>query len=521
MSKVPTKGPEQFQKWAARLSSKAAGENSGTGEESGAGAAGGTAEVIALNPTREQQRADLYAAQAAQIDSRIQKAVEVENETKFLTRYGGKTFIVEEGKSPTTGKRTLALMTRADYRLMHENNRVEVPSSGGRTKHMCFADVWLGHPDRRQYLNGVALLPAQETPEGVYNLWRGWGVEPVEDEAKCLPLLRFLFNVICSGDKQAFAYLIGWMAYCVQNPGKPAEVAVVMRGGRGVGKSTLLRWMVEIFGEHGLHIQNSQHLVGRFNAHLQDVCFIGADEAFFVGDRQGAEVLKGLITEPSITIERKGVDAVSVPNRLKVMMASNAEWVIPAGTDERRYFVLDVSDAKQQDRAYFSKLQARVKGGGLAALLHKLLNMPLGGFDVGSVPRTAALDHQVLQSLAPVDEWLYSCLYEGAALDTCREHGIRSMWAEDVMCTRVADAFTEFIKNKYGRRHIPTSAAFIGRALRRVFPELGIGRRRVREGESPHSTGELRRFWTVPPLDEARAMFAKYVRAGDRMEWPE
>ena len=47
-------------------------------------------------------------------------------------------------------------------------------------------------------------------------------------------------------------------------------------------------------------------------------------------------------------IEPKGVDPFSVRNCIHLLMSSNADWVVPAGADARRYFVLDVSDAQMQ-----------------------------------------------------------------------------------------------------------------------------------------------------------------------------
>ena len=41
------------------------------------------------------------------------------------------------------------------------------------------------------------------------------------------------------------------------------------------------------------------------------------------------------------------------PNRVKVIVASNEYWMIPAGILERRFLMLDVSTARQQ--------QAKVK----------------------------------------------------------------------------------------------------------------------------------------------------------------
>jgi hypothetical protein len=54
--------------------------------------------------------------------------------------------------------------------------------------------------------------------------------------------------------------------------------------------------------------------------------------------------------------------------------------VIPTSADERRFFVLDVPDARRGDKAYFNKLAAAIEGDELAALLDELLQMDLSNF---------------------------------------------------------------------------------------------------------------------------------------------
>ena len=54
-------------------------------------------------------------------------------------------------------------------------------------------------------------------------------------------------------------------------------------------------------------------------------------------------VLKGIITEDTIQIERKGVDIVTMRNPLKVILASNNSKIVQASEDERRYAVFEVS----------------------------------------------------------------------------------------------------------------------------------------------------------------------------------
>jgi Family of unknown function (DUF5906) len=134
-------------------------------------------------------------------------------------------------------------------------------------------------------------------------------------------------------------------------------------------------------------------LVGNFNAHLRDCVMLFADEAFFAGDRQHESVLKALITDPVLPIEGKHQNLVNVPNMLHVGIASNADWVVPATHDERRYFVLNASDARIDDRKYFADIASQMDNGGLAAMIDEMLHRDISRFDVRDVPKRPGPQH--------------------------------------------------------------------------------------------------------------------------------
>jgi hypothetical protein len=95
-------------------------------------------------------------------------------------------------------------------------------------------------------------------------------------------------------------------------------------------------------------------------------------------------------------------------------MASNDEWIAPASWDERRYAVFDVSPDRIGDKPYFDALNAELKAGGLAAMLHDLLALDLGDWRPwDTIPKTKALAHQKDLSLPPEEAWLLGVLEAG------------------------------------------------------------------------------------------------------------
>lgn len=252
----------------------------------------------------------------------------------------------------------------------------------------------------------------------------------------------------------------------------------MLRGGKGTGKGVFLGALRRIFGAHGLQIFNRAHMVGNFNSHMRNCLFLFADEAYWAGDKQGESVLKGLITEPVLVLEQKGVDAVGWPNRLKVAMAANAAWVVPASDGERRYGVFNVSNEFAGDRDYFTALVGELAGGGLAAMLHDLLAMDLGDWHPRYVPQTDALQEQKDQSLPPLGEWWAGWLQEGG--------NSPEEWDGSTLFHTI-------------RESAPATKGFSDKRIAQFIRELGATRRRI------HGVSK----WKLPAIEEGRATFER------------
>ena len=291
----------------------------------------------------------------------------------------------------------------------YENQRRSISAKRTISK----AELWLTSPLRRDY-TGICLDPQNlERNKGKLNLWGGWAIDPVEGDWAMLR--SFIYEILCNGRDDAGEYVIRWIAYMLQKPWMLPEVAICFRGEEGVGKGTLGNLLATIAGKHSLHLASSKLLAGNFNAHLRDAIFIFADEALWPGDKSAQGTLNALITEPVISYEAKGKDAVMGANLAHIMMASNEEWLVPAGPTARRFFVTDVSSKYRQNQGYFAKLLKHIyKDGGIQALVYDLMHMDLGNWRPPvNIPTTEALKDQKCQSFSPIVSFWYPLLDSG------------------------------------------------------------------------------------------------------------
>ena len=415
----------------------------------------------------------------------------------------------------------MVYQTPTDFKAFYSNRFVEIPTGDPKKGNLQvpMGKWWFEHPMRRSF-NSIAFLPGEEVGKGVYNLWRGFAYE-ARQGGSCDLYLDHVRDVICSGDQEIYDYLVNWMALAVQRPAQPGHTAVVLRGSQGAGKGTFAKTFAKLFGHHGKQITDEKHLTGNFNAHLRDCIVLFADEAVAAGGKNEG-ILKALVTEEHLLVEAKGVDAAIERNYLHVIMASNEEWVVPVGLDDRRFVMLDVSDEHVMDAGYWGALNAQLRDGGHEALLYHLLTRDLSKFDPRERPKTDALQDQKTLSMDPITSWWYGILQDGAIGDTPLAEG--SIYPTGSL------AYEYNSGNRNGRQRSTTKMReFLERALRQrginrqITPKelegnmLAVPARQAYDGKET-STQKPVCFY-LPPLAEMRALFDQVF--GGPYEWPE
>jgi hypothetical protein len=322
---------------------------------------------------------------------RIHGEIERVNAEYGFTVVGGKAKIIRERKKTHAAEAHMArydLMDKSSFEAYLENDRVVIDEETG--KKISVAKIWLASEARRTYPNGIGLFP-EGAPGGYYNTWEGFSVKP--EPGECDIFINHIRDIICNGNEDESKWVLDWIADMFQNPQDPKGTAIVMRGGEGTGKGTLANTIGELLGSHYIHLIDDAHLTSNFNAFMMDAVLVFADEITWGGNKKTSGKLKGLVTERFLVCERKGVDAQSFRNMIHMFIASNSKWVIPAGTDSRRWYVTDVSPNKKGNIPYFKKIKTFLDQGGHAKILNFFLNRKITS-DLRIAPHTEALQDQ-------------------------------------------------------------------------------------------------------------------------------
>jgi hypothetical protein len=441
------------------------------------------------------------------------------NDQYCVVKDGGKVRVMEFRQTyyGSETRRVPMYMTAHDFKDYLQNRRVVSVGPRGGVSSVGEGEWWLEHPGRRTY-EALVFDPSREREfDGKLNLWQGWGVE--EGEGNWSLMRSHIEEVICSGEREQIEYVMNWVAWAFQHPGEPAEVVLVLRGRMGIGKGAFTGALRIIFGQHSFQASSHEHIVGRFTIHLRDTALLVGDEAFWPGRASEVGKLRTLITESNIVVEGKGTDAIQTKNCLKIVMSSNENWVVPAGENERRFVVMDVSDARMQDESYFKPLFAQMDAGGYSAMLHDLRRRDIGDWHPRRIISTAALQRQQEISMLPFDKWLVSVLID-AVIPGHDPADPTYSYSGDHDHIIDAEGFTGS-RSRRGllssmRHEVPMLGRESDQDLARMLVDIGCKRDKKYAGRKQH------RGWVFPPLTEMRARFnVRYpgIKFDDTEKW--
>lgn len=206
---------------------------------------------------------------------------------------------------------------------------------------------WLAWKGRRCYDSEVFVSPEKEIPSTQINTFNGYNITK---ELACSRgdndisgFLNFIRKAWCSGDTELYNWVLDWFAHIVQRPLVKMPSTLVLCGEEGVGKGMVIQKLSEIIGsKYFSQPSHPNDILGGFNSLVDRKAFMFIDELVWGGDKEKAGILKKIISEKRGSINEKGIPQRDFENCYNCALASNEDWVVPAGSNARRFQCLNV-----------------------------------------------------------------------------------------------------------------------------------------------------------------------------------
>ncbi|MEZ9835834.1 hypothetical protein CWO07_04555 [Vibrio splendidus] len=424
--------------------------------------------------------------------------ISIFNSTHSVVLHGSKTLICERATDHKGGV-SYAFSKPEDKRQFYGNLNFSYQQGEQTKKANCYG-VWMKDFSRSTF-HGVVFDPSGRASNRFLNMWQGFAVKPADGDDLLDRIMWHLKHIICCGNDEHFRFLLAWMAHLIQKPEEKSGICVALKSdARGTGKSTVSRLLSRLLGQHAITVQDSKHLLGAFNSHLANKLLVTIEEAFWSGSPKDAGKIRTLITESTISIEAKGKDAIEVDSFHRFLMITNNDWVVPQTANERRFFVLEVSDEKANNRDYFKPLNADIEDEQtIGQFLNFLQDYDLSSFDLRKAPRTEATQQQVMESLEPHEEWLSGIIENGEIIDGNQSYDLEG--GAIVPKGSFFESYTGYCQKLSVSGHRIINEKKLGRYL--------IGTVSLIDGGRPTINGKRTTCYKVPLLEEMKSAFDK------------
>lgn len=213
--------------------------------------------------------------------------------------------------------------------------------------------------------------------------------------------------------------LLNWMAYKVQHPGECMRWAPVLVGAPGNGKTTVADVMSYAIGHKYVSVVQSSDVDNKFNGWAYEKCLAVIND-FKVGDKRDVmEVLKPMITDKRIPVQKKGTDTVTSSNHLGFIITSNHRDAVVKTSDDRRYAVFFTAQNNESDilrdgmdDKYFVQLNDWLESDGYAAVAEYLSQRHVESHP-NRAPETSSMAEAIRESMTPAQAAILEAAEDG------------------------------------------------------------------------------------------------------------
>jgi hypothetical protein len=225
-----------------------------------------------------------------------------------------------------------------------------------------FISHWISNNDNIYAFDDMDIYPNQDKcPTNIFNLWIPFKCEmffqPFQPNVDALNEILNLIKVLCNNEDKIYQYFIKWIGQMIQYP-DVKTICPTLISKMGAGKGTLIHLLKLMLGSNKIMetTNPSRDVWGSFNSAMADSFLVNLNELSKKDTLEAEGQIKGLITDPILTINKKGIDQIQIKSYHRFIITTNKEDPIATSKDDRRNLIIRSSDELCGNKTYFKHI---------------------------------------------------------------------------------------------------------------------------------------------------------------------
>jgi hypothetical protein len=208
-----------------------------------------------------------------------------------------------------------------------------------------FIKRWLYDENIRAYEDTDLFPNADKCPDNIFNLWTPFEcekyTEPYEHHQEGLDVILNLIMILCNNEQPICKCLCNWIGQMLVHPDIKTFI-ITLISSQGAGKTTLILLLEKMIGHKKVIMSTNpkNSIWGEFNGLLMDSFLINLNELSKKDTIEAEGIIKGLITDSTITINKKGVNQITIKSYHRFIITTNKDEPINTSKDDRRNLII-------------------------------------------------------------------------------------------------------------------------------------------------------------------------------------
>lgn len=305
------------------------------------------------------------------------------------------------------------VMSKQAIKTSYEHLVYDKVNKDGEIVHDNFINSWLVNNPKQRCYDDIGVYPTGlECPSTHFNMWRKFSMELVseyEHKDKELNTILNHIKILSGNDEEIYNYFIKWIAQMIQFPAVKS-ICPTLISKQGAGKGTLMKLFGEMLGNAKVFETTtpSRDVWGDFNGRMCNTFLINLNELSKKETMECEGKIKGLITDPKLTINNKGVNQYDINSFHRFIITTNNSEPINTSHDDRRNLIIRSSDEKCGDKEYFKHLHTILEDINVVKTCYEYFkSIPdMDKFNSLEIPKTVYQSNLKELSVSPIEQWL-------------------------------------------------------------------------------------------------------------------